>query len=95
MQEAQIKAQKEMHELTLKQHELEVKVNHDKQRVEMEWHKLEAEKLEAAAKLEEQEMRFEAEMARINQDADMSRANNLTKLLIASHKPESKTKEGK
>ena len=95
MQESQMKAQKEMQELTLKQRELEVKVDHDRQRVEMEWHKLEAEKLEAAAKLEEQEMRFEAEMARINQDADTSKANNLTKLLIASKKPESKTKEGK
>lgn len=97
MQEAQIKGQKDMHELTLKQHELEVKVNHDKQRVEMEWHKIEAMKLEAAAKLEEQEMRFKAEMARISQDADMSHANNLTKLLIHAHphKTESRTTQGR
>ncbi len=95
MQEAQQRAQEKQHELTLKQHELEVKVGHDKQRVEMEWHKIEALKLEAAAKLEEQEMRFRAEMARISQDADISHANNLTKLLIAQHKPETKPKEGK
>lgn len=95
MQQAQQKAQKDMHDLTLKQHELEVKVDHDKQRVEMEWHKIEAMKLEAAAKLEEQEMRFKAEMARISQDADISHANNLTKLLIAQHKPATKPKEGK
>jgi len=95
MQQAQQKAQEKMHELTLKQHELEVKVGHDKQRVEMEWHKIEAMKLEAAAKLEEQEMRFKAEMARISQDADISHANNLTKLLIAQHKPTTKPKEGK
>jgi hypothetical protein len=98
MQDAQMKAQKEMQELALKQHELEVKVDHDKQRVVMEWHKLEAEKLQAAAKLEEQEMRYKGEMARISQDADTTHANNLTKLLIHSHpheKKESHTKEGK
>lgn len=97
MQESQMKAQKDMHELTLKQHELEVKVDHDKQRVTMEWHKLEAEKLEAAAKLEEQEMRFRAEMARINQDAETSHANNLVKLLIHANPHEKKlsSKEGK
>lgn len=98
MQQAQMKAQKDMQELTLKQHELEVKVDHDKQRVEMEWHKIEALKLEAAAKLEEQEMRFKAEMARISKDADISHANNLTKLLIHENPHEKKvspTKEGK
>ena len=95
MQSEQMKARDKQREIELKQHELEVKVDHDRQRVTMEWHKLEAEKLEAAAKLEEQEMRFKAEMARISQDADISHANNLTKLLIASKKPETKPKEGK
>ncbi len=93
MQETQMKAQAHIRELELKQRELEIKVDHDSQRVQMEWQKLEAEKLEAAAKLEEQEMRFRAEMARISTDADISHANNISKLLIHAgdiHRPEPK-----
>lgn len=97
MQDSQMRAAEKQHELTLKQHELEVKVGHDQERVQMEWHKIEALKLEAAAKLEEQEMRFKAEMARISQDADTDHANNLVKLLIHANPHEKKLspKEGK
>lgn len=91
MMDTQMKAQAKMRELELKQKDLEVRVQHDGARVSMEWQKLEAEKLEAAAKLEEQEMRFRAEMARISADADISHANNISKLLIHAgdiHRPE-------
>lgn len=92
MQEARMKAQRDMQEIALKQAELETKINHDSQRVSMEWQKLEAEKLEAAAKLEEQEMRFRAEMARIKTDADISHADNIAKLLMHENKQQ---REGK
>jgi hypothetical protein len=41
-------------------------------------------------------MRFKAEMERINKDADISHANNITKLLIHAgdmHRPEPKKTE--
>jgi hypothetical protein len=80
--EAQEKARAKIQELQIKQMELSTKVNHDSQATAMEWQRLEAEKLEAAAKLQEQEMRFQSEMARIQTDADMSHAENISKLLI-------------
>ena len=97
MAETKAKADATMQELSMKQQELQTKVHHDNQRVQMEWEKLEAEKLEAAAKLEEQQMRYQAEMARIKADTDMSHAQNISKLLIHAgdiHRPEmQKTKE--
>ncbi len=93
MKQAQEKAQQTMQEANMKQAELQAKIDHDKQRVMMEWEKLEAEKLEAAAKLQEQEMRFQAEMARIKVDADISHAENISKLLIHAgdmYRPEAK-----
>ncbi len=46
---------------------------------------LETERLEAAATLQEQEMRYQAEMQKTNTDLNIAHANNLIKLLI--HEP--------
>lgn len=80
--DAQQKAQAKIQELQLKQMELSSRVNHDAQATAMEWQRLEAEKLETAAQLQEQEMRYQSEMARIQTDADISHAENISRLLI-------------
>jgi riboflavin synthase len=47
--------------------------------------KLETEKMLAAAQLQEQEMRYAAEMQRVSADLQMSHAENIIKLL--THQP--------
>ncbi len=86
MKKAEQSAAEKMAELNMKQRELESRQDHDRQRVAMEWQQIEAQKLEAAANLEEQVMRYKAEMERIGADIDIAHANNLSKLLIHSDK---------
>lgn len=92
MQELQMKHQQmvatiqlKMKEIEIKEKELQLKgiqTGHD---ISTEMNKLESQKLEEAAKLQEQEMRYQAEMHRTNSDMFMSHADNLVKLL--THHP--------
>ena len=86
MKKAEQSAAEKMAELNMKQRELESRQDHDRQRVAMEWQQIEAQKLEAAANLEEQVMRYKAEMERIGADVDIAHANNLSRLLIHADK---------
>lgn len=92
MQELQMKHQQMQAEIQLKMKEIEIKekelqlkgiqTGHD---ISTGMNELEAQKLEQAAKLREQEMRYQAEMHRTNMDAYMSHTDNLVKLL--THHP--------
>ena len=48
---------------------------------------IEMQKLLAASELQQQEMRYEAEMNRVNSDLQITHANNLVKLLTHHPKP--------
>lgn len=84
-QEMTAKIQMKMKEIELKEKELQLKgisTGHD---ITVEMQKLEAQKLEQAAKLQEQEMRYQAEMHRTNSDMFMAHTDNLVKIL--THHP--------
>jgi len=76
-------------ELAMKQREIEQKIQLQAQEMQqdaaLEWQKLETERLEAAAKLKEMEMKYLAETHRTNSDISIAHANNLIKLL--THTP--------
>lgn len=81
MQDAQFK----MQELQLKEHQLQLEGIRTGQDISVALEKIKAEKLEAAAQLKEQEMRYQAEAQRANSDMYMNHADNLVKLL--THQP--------
>ena len=92
MQELQLKekiamqqAQMKMQELQLKERELQLEGIRTGQDISVKMQDIEAQKLEAAAKLREQEMRYQAESQRANSDMYMNHADNLVKLL--THQP--------
>lgn len=92
MQEMQMKHQQimmegqfKMQELELKKRDLELKAAKTGQDISMAWKELETERLLAAAQLEEQELRYKAEMHRTNSDLQINHSSNLVKLL--THKP--------
>lgn len=92
MQELQMKNQEitaniqmKMKEIEIKEKELQLKgiqTGHD---ISVEMNKLEAQKMEEAAKLNEQEMRYQAELHRTNSDVFINHADNMVKLL--THQP--------
>lgn len=92
MQELQLKhmeimqtGQLKMQELQIKQKDLELKAAKTGQDISMAWQTLETQRLEAASKLQEQELRYQAEMHRANADMQISHSDNLVKLL--THQP--------
>lgn len=92
MQELQMKQmqaqqdfQVKMADIQLKQKDLELKAAKTGQDISMAWQQLETQRLEAAAQLQEQELRYQAEMHRTNSDLQINHASNLVKLL--THHP--------
>lgn len=84
-QQAQMDYQIKTQDIALKQKDLEIKAAKTGQDVSMAWQKLETERLEAAGKLQEQEMRYQSEMHRTNSDLQINHATNLVKIL--THQP--------
>lgn len=85
-QNMQMQAQFKIKELQLKEQELILegqKTGHD---VSLSLQKLENERLDTAAKLKDQEMRFQAEMQKISSEMQQTHASNLTKILTHSTK---------
>jgi hypothetical protein len=92
MQEMQLKHQQimmqgqlKMKEIEIKEKDLHLKGITTSQDMSIDLQRLEAEKLEAAAGLQEQELRYQAEMNRTNADMSIAHADNLVKLL--THTP--------
>jgi hypothetical protein len=85
-QAAMAEAQYKQEQIALKKQELEMKMQEHQTKAEMERMKLEMDILDIAAKLEEQKLRYMAEMDRTHSDNAISHADNITKLLISRHK---------
>lgn len=77
----QMEMQAKAKELEIKQQELILKAQKQQAETEREMARLETERLEVAAQLEEQKLRYLAETHRTNTDAAVSHADNLTKIL--------------
>jgi hypothetical protein len=84
-QVAQQEAQFKMRELDLKERELHLQGIQTGQDISVALEKIQGEKLDAAAKLKEQELRYQAEAQRANSDMYMNHADNLVKIL--THQP--------
>lgn len=84
MKEMQLKEK----DIEIKQQELQRKALETHQDMTIEWEKLNAQKMEAAANLQEMELRYQAEMHRTNTDANISHAQNIIKIL--THQPKEK-----
>lgn len=80
-QMAQMEMQAKAQELELKQQELVLKAQKQQAETEREMARLETERLEVAAQLEEQKLRYLAETHRTNSDAAIAHADNITKIL--------------
>lgn len=86
----QLEIQIKQRELELKEHELQLEGIRTGQDMTVALEKIKAEKLEAAALLQEQELRYSAETQRTNTDMAISHADNLVKIL--THQPKHKEK---
>lgn len=93
MQEMQMKQQQfeqsmqlKMKEIEIKEHQLQLEGIKTGQDISVEMQKLETERLIAATQMQEQEMRYAAEMERVSADLQMSHADNLIKILTHSPK---------
>lgn len=93
MQELQLKHQQvmsqiqlKMKEIEIKERELQLKGMQTGQDIQIEMQRLETERLEAAAQLQEQELRYQAETHRTNSDLQINHANNLVRILTHSPK---------
>ncbi|HWY33271.1 MAG TPA: portal protein [Nitrosopumilaceae archaeon] len=84
-QQMMMQAKQKEAELMLKQKELMRKTQEMNQKSVADMQRLETERLEAAATLQEQEMRYQAEMNKTSADLNIAHANNLIKLL--THHP--------
>lgn len=80
-QQQMLAAQQKEKELALKQQELMRKTEEMNQKMFAEMQRIEVERLEAAAQLQEQEMRYQAELNKTSTDLNIAHANNLIKLL--------------
>lgn len=76
---AQIQAKQQ--EIQIKQQELALKAKQQQVETEREMQRLETERLEVAAQLEEQKLRYMAETHRTESDTAIAHADNLTKIL--------------
>lgn len=84
-QQMMMQAKQKEAELMLKEKELLRKTQEMNQKMMAELQRLETERLEAAAQLQEQEMRYSAEMQKTSADLNIAHANNLIKIL--THHP--------
>lgn len=91
-QQMMMQAKQKEAELIIKEKELMRKTQEMNQKAMQEMQRLETERLEAAAQLQEQEMRYQAEMQKTSADLNIAHANNLIKLLT-HHPKEPKLKE--
>lgn len=89
-QAIQAKIQQNQMELILKEKELLRRTQEMNQKAMQELAKLETERLQAAAQLQEQELRYEAETNRTSADVSISHADNLVKILTHGSKTHSK-----
>jgi len=80
-QAMQAQMQLKQREIALKEQELQLKQQKQTQDIQLEIEKLQRERLQIAAQIEEQKMRYSAEMHRTITDADIARANNITDIL--------------
>ena len=85
MQTTQIKAQEEAQKIQLEEQKLMIQSHLEGANFNKEIQQLENKKEESLAKLREQEMRFEAEMKRIEADLHMNHLQNTVKIL--THQP--------
>lgn len=79
----QMQTQIKMQELRLKEQELQLKKEKQDMEMQIDLERLQAEKLEAAAQLQEQQLRYNAEMNRTNSQEQIAHANNITRLLTS------------
>ncbi len=80
-QKMQQEAAMDAKELELKEKELELKKQEIMMEAQFKIQELEAQRLESAAKLQEQELRYMAETERTQSDAQIAHADNLVKIL--------------
>jgi hypothetical protein len=92
MQELQLKhmeimqkGQMHMKEIEVKEKELQLRGIQTGQDISVHMRELESERLQEAARLQEQELRYQAEVNRANSDVQIAHANNLVKIL--THQP--------
>jgi len=92
MQDMQMKQQQfeqsmqlKLKDIEVREHQLQLEGIKTGQDISVAMQKLETERMLAAAQLQEQEMRYAAEMQRVSADLQMSHADNLIKLL--THQP--------
>jgi len=83
-QELQIK----MQDLQFKQEKLAMDSEKSKAEIAQKWQELENSRIEAAAELEETQLRYQAEMHKTNAEANISHARNITDIL--THLPQQK-----
>lgn len=92
MQEGQFK----MRELELKERELQLQGIQTGQDMSVAMQNIEAQKIETAARLQEQELRYQSEVQRANSDMMMNHSNNLVKLLTHKQKePKNVSQQGR
>jgi hypothetical protein len=84
--EMMMNTQLKMKELEIKERELELEGIRTGQDITVALAKIEGEKLQAAAQLEEQELRYQAETERTKSDLSIAHAENLVKLLTHKSK---------
>ncbi len=87
MKELEIKQQ----QVQQAQQKLQLDAQAQGQEIQIEYAKLEAEKLEAAAELQETQLRYAAELQNIQSKEEMNHSNNLIKLL--THKMTERTRD--
>lgn len=80
-QAAQMQLQLKARELDLKEQEMQLKAQKQTQDIEMEIEKIQNERAQIVAQMQEQKMRYNAEMHRTMSDKDIARANNITDIL--------------
>jgi len=82
MKELELKQQ----QLQMEQQKLQMDAEEKGHDIQMRWQELEGKKQEAAAQLQEMELRYLAETQRTASAEQIAHANNLVKLLTATHK---------
>ena len=80
-QQMQMQVQLEQQQMQLKAKELELKEKEAVMKMQIELKKIEEERLKIAAQLEEQQLRYDAEMHRTRTDQNISHANNIMEIL--------------
>jgi len=89
LQDIEIKKAEAQRKMT----ELQMKDQQHKQDLQLKVEQLDKERIEAAAQLQEQLMRYAAETQRTSADAQMNHADNIVKILTHNPKTESKDKK--